>query len=69
MVRCEGCGAEGLVWKEREASPSGWKLFEPDGYYHWCKPKDIVKETARKAKEQEAQKEAVQKHREDNGYL
>lgn len=69
MARCEACGAEGLIWKEHEASASGWKLFEPDGHYHWHKPEDIAKEAARKAKEQEAQKEAVRKHREANGYI
>ena len=68
MAQCTQCGAEGLKW-ETVHPTGGFRLTEPEGGLHVCRPEDKLKEYVRKVKERKAQKEAVQKYRDENGYL
>jgi len=47
----------------------GFQLAEPEGGWHVCRSEDKLKEYTRKIQELKAQKEAVQKFRDQNGYL
>lgn len=68
MARCDQCGAEGLRWETMHPT-RGFQLAEPEGGWHVCRSEDKLKEYTRKIQELKAQKEAVQKYRDQTGYL
>lgn len=68
MARCDQCGSEGVKWKAEPAT-RGFFLHEPEGGLHVCRSEDKLKEYTRKIQELKAQKEAVQRFRDQNGYL
>lgn len=66
MARCNYCGVEPLDWQVEEST---YRLMEPDGEPHTCKPEDRRKEKERIQKQREENEAIVRKHREANGYL
>lgn len=38
VIRCERCGAEGLVW---EKTHRGWRLYDEAGHIHTCQRKGV----------------------------
>lgn len=67
MARCKYCGVEGLEWVNQ--CNAGWRLRDDDDFLHQCEPADVLKEQRRSMQEDVARLQALQKHRESNGYL
>ena len=49
MAQCTQCGAEGLKW-ETVLPTRGFRLTEPEGGLHVCRPEDKLKNMCEKSK-------------------
>jgi len=68
MIGCNNCGAEQLKWKW-DTLNGKYALYEIEGDVHICRTEDVERTRRRTQEFIDAKREAIRKHREDNGYL